>query len=378
MIIYLALLFPILLTIILFIYFKDKTQKWEIIIPFVGITLFILIAKWICISSLTDDIEYLGGLVTEVRYYEDWDEEVSCRHPIYCKSCSGTGKNKTCSEYVCGHRHMYDIDYHPKYWEAITTLSDYSISQEKYNQLIHKFEAIPKFHNMNRTYHSINGDMYFGKWDNRNKTLEPVAREHSYENRPRASHSIYHYEEVDTIDLKVYKPFEYPVIYNSFHQNVILGYNDHKAEQALQVINSRLGASKQIRIFLLVFKNQEKDAALIQERYWEGGNKNELNICVGIDNEKNIKWGHVFSWTEEEEVKINIRTYIEEAKTFNLIEIISVIDNEVKTNWKRKDFKEFNYLSIDPTTTQTVVIFILAFILTGGIGIWIVLNEFED
>jgi hypothetical protein len=78
----------------------------------------------------------------------------------------------------------------------------------------------------------------------------------------------------------------------------------------LQVVNSLFGASREVRVFLIVFKNQPRDAGYIQERYWEGGNMNEIVVCVGIDENENVKWGHVFSWTESTGVKIKIKNEI--------------------------------------------------------------------
>ncbi len=378
MVIYLAFIFPLLLSAVLYVFFKRKTKYWEVIIPFVATVLFIVIAKWISISSLTSDTEYLGGYVTEARYYEAWDEEVDCRHPIYCESCSGTGKDRSCYKYVCGHHHMYDVDYHSEYWRVQTSLGGYNISEAKYNALVRKFKMEPIFHDMHRDYHSIDGDMYYVTWDNTDEKLEPVVDTHSYENRPRVSHSLYRYQEVDSFDIKTYKPFNYPKIYNIYHQQVILGAKNDAAEHALQVVNSRLGGTKQVRVYVMVYKSNDRECGIIQERYWEGGNKNELNVCIGVDDNLNIRWAHIFSWTEQEEVKVNIRTHIEESKRLNLVDYVSFIDKEVKLNWKRKHFKEFDYLTIEPTMSQVVWILILSFLINVGLGVWIVMNEFED
>jgi hypothetical protein len=303
MAIYLAFTIPVLSAIILFIFYRHKTQWWEVSIPIVTTVLFVLIAKWICVSSLISDTEWLGGYVTDVRYYEPWNERVSCRHPIYCTRCSGAGKTRSCTTYVCGHVHAYDVDYHPEHWVAVTTLGDYDISKQRYDQLVTQFGTGKDFVDLHRNYHSIDGDMYKTNWNDVDETLEPVAIVESYENRPKASHTIFHYQELDSTEINEYKPFEYPEIYNQFHQNVLLGYADAVASQQLQVLNSRLGKSRQVRVFLLVFTNQPREAGLVQERYWQGGNMNEIVVCVGIDSNKKIKWGHTFSWTESTGVK---------------------------------------------------------------------------
>jgi hypothetical protein len=347
----------------------------------VSTVIFVLIAKWMCVQSLIMDTEWLGGYVTEVQYYQPWDERVSCRHPIYCSRtvCSGSGKSRSChsESYVCGHVHPYDVDYHPEHWECVTTLMDYGISQYRYNELVAQFGTGKQFVDLHRNYHSIDGDMYSTKWGGQDETLEPVADSESYENRPQASHTIFHYNELDTSEIKQYKPFNYPPIVEH-KQITLLGYSDPDALQKLQVLNSRLGHSKQVRVYVLVFQDQPREAGLVQERYWQGGNMNEIVVCVGIDSEKRIQWGHTFSWTESTGVKIKIRHEIEDEEFMNLSKIVDTIQDEVKFEWKRKDFHDFDYINIDPTINQIIVIFILTMLVNIGIAWWIIVNEFHD
>lgn len=383
MLVYFSFVIPIITTIILLIFFRYKTQWWESAILMGFSVLFVLFCKWISVSSLTTDNEWLGGFVVAVCYFEPWDEEVACRHEIPCshpKYCS----DKDGKEYQCGYEHMndgyehpYDVDYHSEYWSAVTTLSNYSISESRYDQLVKQFGTGKKFVDMKRDYHSIDGDQYRTDYGGEDERLEPVAEPHQYENRPMVSNSIYKYDEVDTFDIREYKPFEYPEITNLWRQRVILGHNDSKLEQRIQVLNSRSGKSKQIRIFMLVFKNQPREAGFIQERYWQGGNKNELIICVGVNDAMNVTWGYVISWTDETAVKVKIKHKIEDNKDVTLDQILNTVEEEVNTDWVRKPFHDFDYLNIEPTTTQTVWTLIITLIFNVGIAVWIVMNEFE-
>lgn len=383
MVIYFSFVIPIIVTIVLLIFFRYKIQWWEIAVLMGFSVLFVLFCKWISVSSLTSDTEWLGGYVTDIRYYESWDEEVSCRHeipcshPDYCKDSNG-------KEYQCGykhsndgHYHAYDVDYHSEYWEANTTLGSYGISESRYEQLVRQFGTGKHFVEMNRDYHSIDGDQYRCDYGGEDEKLEPVAEPHTYENRPMVSNSIYKYDAVDTFDIREYKPFEYPEITNLWRQKVLLGHNDPKLEQRLQVLNSRLGKSKQIRIFLLVFKNQTREVGFIQERYWQGGNKNELIICVNLDQANKVTWGHVISWTDETAVKVKIKHKIEDGKDVTLDEIVTTIEDEVNKDWVRKQFKDFEYLNIEPTTIQVVWTLIITLFVNVGIAVWIVMNKHE-
>lgn len=378
MTVYLCFIIPAITVLVLFFFFKHKTVWWEFTIPIAISVIFILIAKWISINSLTSDTEWLGGYVTEVRYYEAWNERVSCRHPIYCTSCSGSGKSRSCRTYVCGHHHAYDVDYHPEYWTAETTLSSFNISKQRYNELARKFGTPRLFVDLNRNYHTIDGDMYKYQWGGENERLEPVVVSEQYENRPKAARSVFSFQELDSIDIKTYKPFDYPNVYNQFHQDVILGYTDPAAEHKLQVLNSRLGRPKQVRVFILVFKNQPLEAGHIQERYWEGSNKNEFVITIGINDQNEVQWSYDFSWTEVEETKVETRDFINSQKQLDLSSIVDFTYQEIETKWIRKDFKKFEYLTIQPTMTQTFWIFFLTILINTGLGFWIVLNDVDD
>lgn len=374
MVLYLAFAIPVIAAIALYTFFKHKTKIWEVAVPMLFTIILILGAKAICVSSLTDDTEYWGGMVYEARYYEAWDEYIHQTCTRECCCVRDSKGNETCGTetYDCSY-----VDYHPEYWQIVTSLGSYNISEEQYNKLVRKFEVRPTFKDMHRDYHSRDGDMYYARWDNSDEKLEPITRPHSYENRPKASSSIYRFEPVDSFDIKQYKPFDYPSI-NGYKQRLILGYNDPKAEHALQILNARLGKEKQVRVYFLIFKNQPLDAGAIQERYWEGGNKNELNVCIGIDDNNNVKWAYVFSWTEQSEVKVNIRTHIQESKKFDLYEYVNYTKTQVLENWVRKQFKDFDYLTIEPTMKQIIWIYILTILFNAGICVWIVNNEFDD
>lgn len=376
--IYLCLLIPIITIIILAVYFKKFVVWWELLVPIGVSVIFILIAKAICINSLTTDTEWVGGYVTDVRYYEDWNERVSCRHPIYCTSCSGSGKNRSCHTYVCGHHHPYDVDYHPEYWDAETTLGSYNISKNKYDELVNQFKTTPRFVELNRDYHTDDGDMYKALWGGEDETLEAVTRSHDYENRPKAAVNVYHWQPVDTSDVKQYQLKEYPNIYEQWKQNNLLGYSDRAAEHKLRVLNARLGHNKQIRVYFLIFKNQPREAGHLQEQYWEGSNKNEFIVCLGINDQNEITWAHDFSWTEREDMKVDIRTFAEAQGKLNLGELIDYTYDEVNTKWKRRDFKEFDYLTIEPTMKQTIWIYILTTLICAGLAWFVVVNDIQD
>src|SRR4051812_24284704 len=115
MLIWLSLFIPIIISIYVYYQHEREVVWWEYVIIFSAPLLFILIAKSACEYAQTRDTEYLGGYVTTAEYFEDWDEEVPCSHPIYCTrtyECGDGKTSRTCTEqYECGKQHAYDVDY---------------------------------------------------------------------------------------------------------------------------------------------------------------------------------------------------------------------------------------------------------------------------
>jgi hypothetical protein len=75
-----------------------------------------------------------------MNYYEDYDERVSCKHPIYCTRTHRDSKGHTyTTTYVCGHHHLYDVDYTPPQYEIVLNdRTKKSISAGRYTELVNK------------------------------------------------------------------------------------------------------------------------------------------------------------------------------------------------------------------------------------------------
>ena len=109
MLTYTLLAIPILLTILMFIFYKHEVVWWEYLINFGVAIICIFASKAIIEHTQVTDTEYLGGWATEVRYYEDWNEYIhrTCTRSVSCgKNCTRT------VSYDCSY-----VSYHPQYWE---------------------------------------------------------------------------------------------------------------------------------------------------------------------------------------------------------------------------------------------------------------------
>lgn len=365
-------------------YAKKKFDRqlvwWEICLPFVACIFAILIGKACADHFTTSDTEYLGGYLINTGYYEHWNQKVSCKHPRYCTRTVSDGKGRSHTEsYQCGYHHAYDVEDHPEYWEVVDSNGKvWGVDKSDHDRICTEWNN-RFFVNMNRPYHTINGNKYQSDWQNaanvkQYETLHPTVVEHSYENRIAASNSVLNYREVPDGEQKQYQLFTYPR--SSFFCTCVLGYN-HAGNADLDKTNALIGRTKQVRIWLLCFKKQPLEAAYSQEALWKRGNKNELVICTSLDDNNKIQWGYVFSWTEREDLKITVRQWLEDhagqvldVKSFN-----DFVKPEVEKSWERRAFADFKFIEVQPPAWAYVMICLFVILTTGGTLWWGINND---
>lgn len=313
------------------------------------------IPKLYLVSQVTDT-EFWGGYVVNAEYYEDWNERVPCRHSKYETDAKGN------SVYV-GTEHAYDVDYHSAYWQVINSNGEIiPITSSKFQQLTQIF-GNKTFVDLRRNYHTNDGDMYVTTWNNDKETLQPTVTRHFYINKIQNSTSILNYPKVDA---KSENLFEYPYKSNPFDISSVRPAHKYPGTRDIDVLNALYGASRQIRIWVLVYTDQPLETAHLQEAYWKQGNKNELVICIGINKTHDVQWSHVFSWTDREDLKINIRDYVNSQDKLDLKALASFLEPEIKTNWERKEFAEFDYITIQIPASIYILTFVVVTLLSIG------------
>ena len=374
--IWLAVLIPVIVAIFFLWFFHKQIVWWEIILPFAATILLIIIFKLIGTSSVTKDYEYWGNYVTEVRYYEPWDEYIHQTCSSTC-CCDDKGNNCTTTYYDCSY-----VVNHSAEWVAVFNSGETeNISQERYIKLKSQFNN-SSFVDMDRNYHSYDGDMYKSIWKGNYEAFEFIASKTSYTNKVQASHSVFNFPEVKPEMVKKYELYDYTEIQNWNKLNTILGYKGYvhnkETDKKFDYINGLFGRSKEIRVWVLLFKNKPRNIAFMQEGYWKGGNKNELNICIGLDNSNKITWCHIFSWTESQAMKVRTRHFVEDMDKLNLNSLADYLFENIPKNWKRKHFSDFDYLTIETPTWAIITTYILVFLASIGINIWSIKNEFSN
>ncbi len=380
MIIYGAMLIPIVVIILLMVFFRKEMVWWEYLITLGIPAVFIIIFKLGIDKMQVDATEYWGGYITQAQYFEAWDEEVPCRHPVYCTRTVGSGKDQHTETYECGRQHSYDVDDHPPYWQIVGSNGEvFGTTQADYRRLVQKF-GNETFVDLHRSFHSRDGDKYTALFDGDDRRLEAVTTLHTYENRVQAAHSVFNFKEVTDQQKKLFQLYDYPkpLGYRCFGILGNAGGCTSCANWKLDFWNGKLGRAKQVRMWVLMYKNQPREAAELQEAYWKGGNKNEFTLAIGVDSAYHVRWAYPISWTGVEDLKVDARNYVSAMDTLNIDKVVDWMGYNVQMRFERKEFKDFSYLDVDPPDWAVVVTYIVTLLISIGLAWFAVRNQFTN
>lgn len=341
---------------------------FEYLIVFIIPALAIIVAKYASVASQTMTPEIWNTYLVEATYYEYWNEWI-------VKECCSTCRDSHGNSHECNCHDCSYVQPHPAYWEAKDNMGHtISIGEDRYIYLCNLWKN-KTFKDMHRHYHTRDGDAYYTTKDTAFEHIIPYTSTHSYENRVKCSRSVFNFAEVDSGDIADNKLFKYPANVN-FNYQPILGYNDPKASLRLQQYNALLGSWKQVHMLILVFKDLPVGAAILQEGYWKGGNKNEFILCIGI-KDTSITWAKVISWTEVDELKIRVEKEVQ-GMPLNMSSIVDYMAGQVKLQFQRKHFRDFSYIEVEPTMTAIWITLVVTLLFTVGLCIFVVKNDIDQ
>lgn len=197
-----------------------------------------------------------------------------------------------------------------------------------------------------------------------------TASIHSYKNKVQCSYSIYKHK---NIDLKKYKDLpEYPIqMKNDIQIDRFIGdiKNKNKVVEKLNEVNSDLNSkqkNKQVNLIFVNLGDKSEDYGFALQDYWQGGNKNDFVICFGSNGDK-VTWVYPFSWADSnnsEKLKIDTRNYMLKVNlSDDFTKTIGDISKMIETNFERKQFADFNYLTVELSMREYVFIVIINIIL---------------
>jgi len=317
------------------------------------------------IQGMTGDDETWSGYTYKTIYYPKWVEKYHETHRVT------DSKGKVIRTYTDTHYRTHGPE-----WEAYhnfgTNERTIDISQQRYEEIKKDFGNKVEIDKPGKSgFYSGDPNVY--TVNNKTNKMLPVTRWMSFENRVKAAPSVFSYQKV-TDKTPV---FDYPKNTDYDHSDRLLG--DAKRIVNLyqwDCMNTRLGPTKKVNVILVGFKpNSDSFLANLQEAKWVGGKKNDLVICYSPDNSGKPLWTRVFGWTEEELVKRNLETLL--LKNINAIDLIPQIEQEIIKNYKIKDWKKFDYITLEPPIWAYIVLLVVIMVTQGGYYVFVSINDFN-
>lgn len=369
---------PFIIAVLLLIFFRNQVTWFEYIGLIIISMLFTLMFRGIFVSINESDTEYWGGYMTKIRHYDDWDEWVhrTCTRKVLKGYDKDGNPEYDEEEYDCSYR-----DYHPERWTYTDNYGSehYFWDKEEFDRAMAEL-GYPKmvFVDMHRHYYTKDGDAQDYYWDGTFENSRTLTTWHTYTNKVIASRSIFRFEDIDKEKAKELGLFEYPEI-QDYDQKSLLGVRlDRLTMKKIKYLNGTFGSKYQFRIYILVFKDKPLVISEQQKSYWQGGNKNEFILCLGYNTKTHkIDWCNPFSWCDSPKLEVATKRYFREHPNLNLMGYCKWLEKNINL-WKRKEFKDFDYIDVEMSDGQTTTLFIIILLLDIGMSIFLIGNDYTN
>lgn len=370
---------------------KVNWQEWAIgsACGFILAAIFHLVS----IHGMTDDKETWSGQITHAKQFSRWQEyyeEAIYRTEYYTVTVSDYSTDSKGRRYRSGShtetrsRRVFDhweprTCWHDEHWECYSDLNtSYGIDKSRYSYFTNKY-AMNKPVAGSRTTWSHNSRMIGGDPNDYvcdtsvTHWIEPVTITKSFVNKVKAAPSVFSFITVGT-NIPVYN---WPSNPNPFVSDRVMG-TARKYISTLEwdKLNAYLGARKKINLIIVGFDSGDSMLGQYQRAKWVGGKKNDLVITLGGHDLKKPDWVYVFGWSDTEIVKQDIQSYVKE-NGLGSTNLLGYISNEVVQNYKIKEWKQFDYLRVEPATCYYY--WFLGFLLVTQVGLYwfFLMNEFD-
>lgn len=368
----LAYLLPLGTSLVLLYLRQDLSHWWIYLIALVVAELLIWLFRYI--FNKHTDTEFLSGYVTSVHHEFAWVERVERRTTEY----DSKGNAHT--------RVTYDYVTHPDtwYWKLNTGRTN-AIGRATFENMCQLFGTGLHFESVYHPNCVSGGDGERCEWNGDEFDTQTVTYKHPYINPVKNSHSIFRSEKITKERAKELGLYRYPKIEGREQEVVRAGahfewkQNFESVLDAFQRLNAFCGLEHQIHVYVLLFDAKLHGLEIVeaQRAYWDGGNKNEFVVCLGIEGADKVAWCNTFSWMDYDAPTLGVatRSYFNEHPDLDLLSFSTWLRNNLD-KWKRKEVKDFKYLGVNLSPWQTFGLLLIAAALSGVI-VWIMLQFFS-
>ena len=336
----------------------DRIVWWEWLVGAILLPATALSIHYGMLSGELHDVETVSGHVVSTTHHPYWLERYTTL------VCTSTGKTTSCHTQV-------HYSTHPEYWSVRTSLgSMYHIDQNFHKEIVGEFGPVVAEDDGRSGL--VDGDPYIYVSYNKKNTLDyPTNESNYYQNPMKLSGSVRGFRKLKENELK--EVHSYPSSNSVFVSNRLLG----EAAKSIKIndwdrLNSYLGPKKHVNLIAVGFSSGAEKLCELEESNWLGGKRNDLVICFG-GSAKRPDYVKVFGWTDSSYVKSKLSSEIQEhglvPSSFN--HIIETVESAYV--WK--DFKDFDYITVEPSFGHILVVLLMVCLVAGGWGYIAYVNE---
>ena len=284
--------------------------------------------------------------ITSIQHKERWtEEEMRTRQVPDGVDKDGNTTYRTEIYYV--------TESYGPYWDKIDEYGNsHRINSQKYNRW-KKFWDNEKHVGTNKGSaafgdRAITGKIYACVWPGQFENIYPHSAIHSYINKARVAKN--------TIT-KLSKPTEaqkekYPRPVDSNNTSPIISYGPAFSDADVMLMrrcNASLGRRYEIHAMIVAFSSKAGRGQIREVlTAWQGTNKNELIMFVGLDEDRKVAWCEVHNWLDLGDSTVNNmwRDYVM-GETFDISHVSKGLMEFVPKHWSRPQAETINYLQID-------------------------------
>ena len=347
------LLFPLAWPFIAQRIWHTKITYAEMAIQIVSVVVITSIVWIIGSWSATLDTEVWNGkVVSKSRDHGSYVRSYDCN---CSQSCSGSGSSRTCTT-TC--QTCYEDHYTVKWW-AKTTVGNVTFDSKDSTSRSVYLSPDPKSYKM----------CYVG---------EPASIEHTYTNYVQAApESLFHSNEALAKQFAGQIPPK-PRVYNLYKYTRVLNYGvlDKKQqklfEEMLDTALITMGHTKQVNIIVILTKIKDQNFRYAVENAWEGGEKNDVVVFIGANDDKTVAWADVMTWalnSGNEQLQVDLRNAILELPTIDATTVGQAIIQLVNEEYVRPKMKDYEYLKDASTPPMWAIIIALIVAFGGSLGL---------
>lgn len=352
---------PILVLLVFYYLFHEEITGKEIFLSLLFTTTITLGVYALMRSGTTSDTAYHtshGIRLEREEYYETYKRRT-------CSRTVGSGKHRRTVYYDCS----YCDTNAPTYRMIDNFDRSIYLTKDEYFKIVKEWGGEEHFEELNRDINysfgcGQDGDMYFTNWNKEVETAKFDFFTSDYTNKLLLNKSAFNYRPLDSVSLKkVYN-------YGDFR---LFGENDKSLYQRIHLMNARLSKNKDATVNFIIRINQPMQVAIDQERHWEGGNYNEVNIVLSVDDKKNIQWVYVFGWNKNKTLLTKLKSDLLDLGKIDKTthdDIVKVITTNINKYYKPRNLdKDFDHLEFELSFGQMLFICIFSLILSIIAGI---------